>query len=242
MVRGLEHDPSASAFHMTISAMLLYGSHARGDEDIFSDTDLLLISEDDRPQHVQKGHLSTSIYPLEDLLTRARQGDLFVCHIAREAKAIYDPSDQLGLLRQHFVLRASYEQEILHASDLGWFIVDFGRESHLQSLLNRRIAWCVRTILIAKSAELKRPVFSAAELAEFAQSGDVLRLIKNKETDRADPEALAMLRNFLLAFGSVRFQGAVASYGAYLKQFSDTSNSVALSLIKAEAASETFGY
>ncbi|NTA13802.1 nucleotidyltransferase domain-containing protein [Agrobacterium tumefaciens] len=227
---------------MTISAMFLFGSHARGDEDIYSDTDLLLISQDDRPQHVQKGHLSTSIYPLEDLLKRARDGDLFVCHIAREAKAIYDPSDQLNLLRDHFVLRASYQQEIGHASDLGWFIVDFGQDSRLQSLLNRRIAWCVRTILIAKSAELKRPVFSAVELAAFAESGDVFKLIKNKETDRADPEALAMLGNFLLAFGAARFQPDASSYGGYVKRFSDTSNSVALSLIKAEASSQMFDY
>lgn len=222
--------------------MFLFGSHARGDEDIYSDTDLLLISQDDRPQHVQKGHLSTSIYPLEDLLKRARDGDLFVCHIAREAKAIYDPSDQLELLRQHFALRASYEREILHASDLGWFIIDFGCKNHLQSLLNRRIAWCVRTILIAKSAELKRPVFSAAELAAVAESSDVLKLIKNKETDRADPEAMAMLGKFLLAFGAARFQRGDPSYGAYVKRFSDTFNSVALSFVKAEASSQTFDY
>ncbi|WP_105385215.1 anti-phage Hailong system nucleotidyltransferase HalB [Neorhizobium alkalisoli] len=227
---------------MTISAMFLFGSHARGDEDIYSDTDLLLISQDDRPQHVQKGHLSTSIYPLEDLLKRARDGDLFVCHIAREAKAIYDPSDQLELLRQHFALRASYEREILLASDLGWFIIDFGYKSHLQSLLNRRIAWCVRTILIAKSAELKRPVFSAAELAAVAESSDVLKLIKNKETDRADPEAMAMLGKFLAAFGTRRFQRGAISYGTYVRRFSDTSNNVALSLIKAEASSQTFDY
>ena len=227
---------------MTISAMFLFGSHARGDEDIYSDTDLLLISHDDRPQHVQKGHLSTSIYPLDDLLRRARDGDLFVCHIAREAKAIYDPDDQLDLLRNHFVLRASYEQEIAQASDLGWFIIDFGHESQLQSLLNRRIAWCVRTILIAKSAELEQPVFSAAELAAFAGSSDVLKLIKNKETDRADPEALSMLGNFLLSFGAARFQRNVTSYGAYVKHFSETRNSVALSLIKAEASSQTLEY
>lgn len=222
--------------------MLLYGSHARGDEDIYSDTDLLLISEDDRPQHVQKGHLSTSIYPLDDLLRRASSGDLFVCHLAREAEAIYDPTGQLELLREHFVLRASYEHEIMHASDLGWFIIDFGHRGHLQSLVNRRIAWCVRTILIAKSAELKRPVFSATELSRFAQSSDVLTLIKNKETDRADPHATAMLGRFLNAFGMVRFQRGAPSYGAYVKRFSDTSNNVALSLIKAGAPSQTFDY
>jgi len=227
---------------MTISAMFLFGSHARGDEDIYSDTDLLLISHDDRPQHVQKGHLSTSIYPLDDLLRRAQQGDLFVCHIVREAKAIYDPTNQLDLLRDHFILRASYAPEITQASDLGWFIVDYGHEARFQSLLNRRIAWCVRTILIAKSAEQKRPVFSAAELAAFAASSDVLRLIKNKETDRADPNALSMLGNFLLSFGKARFQRNVTSYGAYVKHFSETRNSVALSLIKAEASSQTLDY
>lgn len=51
-----------------------------------------------------------------------------------------------------------------------------------------------------------------------------------------------MLSNFLLAFGAVRFQRNAASYGAYVKRFSKTSNSVALSFIKAEASSQTFDY
>lgn len=230
------------ATEMTVTAMLLFGSHARGDEDIFSDTDLLLISEDDRPQHVQKGHLSTSIYPLEDLLQRAKNGDLFVCHITREAKAIYDPVDQLALLRAHFVLRTSYQKEIEHASDLGWFIVDFGHESRLQQLINRRIAWCVRTILIAKSAELKRPVFSAANLSVFAQSGDVLTLIKNKETDRVDPNAIRMLTKFLIDIEEREIGPGQTSYGEYIQRFSQTGNIVGLSLIKAEGASQFFEY
>lgn len=222
--------------------MLLFGSHARGDEDVYSDTDLLLISQDDHPRHIQKGHLSTSIYPADELLKRAENGDLFVCHIVREAKAIYDPLDQLALLQARFLLRASYEQEIQNASDLGWFIIDYGHGSNLTSLLNRRIAWCVRTILIARSAEQEHPVFSAGELSVFARSGDVLKLIKNKDTDRVDPEAMRMLRKFLVEFGKDRFQRGPVSYGVYLKRFSDTSNTVALAFIRAEGEAAVADY
>ncbi|WP_113367304.1 nucleotidyltransferase domain-containing protein [Rhizobium mayense] len=227
---------------MTITAMLLFGSHARGDEDVYSDTDLLLISQDDQPRHIQKGHLSTSIYPAEDLLKRAENGDLFVCHIVREAKAIYDPLDQLASLQARFLLRASYEQEIQNASDLGWFIIDYGHDNNLTSLLNRRIAWCVRTILIARSAEKRKPVFSAEELSAFARSDDVLKLIKNKDTNRVDPGAMKMLHQFLIEFGKDKFQRGPISYGAYLKRFSDTSNTVALAFIRAEGEAAVADY
>lgn len=227
---------------MTISAMLLFGSHARGDHDVYSDTDLLLISHDEQPRHVQKGHLSTSIYPLGDLMKRAQDGDLFVCHIVREAIAIYDPLDQLALLRTHFVLRESYRQEIQNASDLGRFIVDYGHSSKLTSLVNRRIAWCIRTILIARSAELKKPVFSAAELSVRADSENVMRVIKNKDTDRVDPDAVRMLDQFLTEFGAARFQHGHVSYGSYIKRFSETSNTVALAFVRAEGSSEIVSY
>ena len=80
-----------------ISAILLFGSRAREDNGRGSDTDLLLISPPGTPQHKSIGHLSMFFYPWEKLTNDAREGDLFVCHIVREAKPVFD-FDSVSLL------------------------------------------------------------------------------------------------------------------------------------------------
>ena len=54
--------------------MLLFGSHARGDQGSRSDTDLLLITQEDAPGHVMNGRLSTSFYSFEDLRVALNTG------------------------------------------------------------------------------------------------------------------------------------------------------------------------
>lgn len=220
---------------MTATAMLLFGSHARGDQDSRSDTDLLLITQEDAPRHVMNGHLSTSLYPFEDLRDRARNGDLFVCHIVREAKAIYDPGGQLKVLQSEFRLRRCYDDEVQRATDLGWFLVDHGTSITNASLVNKRIAWCVRTILISRSAESGNPVFSALSLAEFARSRFVLTLIKNKDEDIVNTDILRSLEVVLADFGGERVFKKRGDYTDYRKRFVDTLNQVGLGTLRADA-------
>ncbi|MGN7713722.1 anti-phage Hailong system nucleotidyltransferase HalB [Agrobacterium radiobacter] len=220
---------------MTATAMLLFGSHARGDQDARSDTDLLLITQEDTPRHVMNGHVSTSFYSFEDLRSRAQNGDLFVCHIVRESIPIYDPISQLKLLRSEFRLRLSYEDEIQRATDLGWFLVDHGTSITNPSLVNKRIAWCVRTILISRSAESGKPVFSALSLAEFAGSLFVLTLIKNKDEDIVNADILRSLEVVLADFGGKRVFKKRGDYTDYRKRFVDTLNQVGLGTLRADA-------
>ena len=215
--------------------MLLFGSHARGDQDSRSDTDLLLITQEDSQRHVVKGHLSTSLYSFENLRDRAKNGDLFVGHIVREAKAIYDPGGQLNVLQSEFRLRRSYDDEIQRATDLGWFLIDHGASMINASLVNKRIAWCVRTILISRSAESGNPVFSASSLAEFARSRFVLTLIKNKDEEIVIIDILRSLEVVLANFGGERTFKKRGGYTDYRKRFVDTRNHVGLGTLKADA-------
>lgn len=188
---------------MTISAIALFGSRARGDGDQSSDVDLLLITSEEKPRHEAMGQLSLSFYPWADLLHRAGKGDLFVCHLALESKAIYDPDHQLRELQAALHLRESYADEVRAASDLGWSLVRLSGELPNPSLVNRRIAWCVRTILIARSAEAGRPMFSAAELTTFAHDNAVAQLIRQKEaTNAPSTSTLDLLREFLTRWGN----------------------------------------
>ncbi|WP_026621593.1 putative nucleotidyltransferase (plasmid) [Ensifer sp. WSM1721] len=222
---------------MPVTAVFLFGSHARGDQDARSDTDLLMVTTEDAPRHSVTGHLSTSFYQLLDLRRRARDGDLFVCHIVREGKALYDPEAQLEELRSKFRLRQSYDAEIQQATDLGWFLFHYGAAVANSSLVNRRIAWCVRTILISRSAEIGSPVFSTSGLAEFAKSNSVFRLIKHKDDKAIDDSLLPALKQLLTRFGGRRMVAHDAGYGGFVRRFNETSNQVALGLLKADAAS-----
>src|SRR3546814_4225669 len=95
-------------------------------------------------------------------------------------------------LRTLFRFKPTYESDARAASDLGWFIVRHGLLLD-QPVVTRRIAWCVRTLLIARSAESGNPIFSANELtasAGFPAAGD---LISQKASRSLEPNSLETL-------------------------------------------------
>lgn len=77
-------------------AFILYGSHARGDADHFSDIDLLTVARDmpnvneiaalvpESPKHL----LQVSHYTWEEIESMSRYGSLFLHHIANEATTL----------------------------------------------------------------------------------------------------------------------------------------------------------
>jgi hypothetical protein len=212
---------------MTISAVLLFGSRARGDHEEGSDLDLLFVTSEPQPRHRAVDHISLSLYPLNTLLDRAAGGDLFVCHLVYEAKPIYDPTGELARLRAAFRFCDSYAREVAHASDLGWMLARFGRSAPNSSLANRRIAWCVRTILIARSAERRHPVFSQRDLAAFAAQESVARLIRQKSSDGPpSQEVLGELRRFLEQWGERDPVPAAAEAFDYEHTFVQSGNDV----------------
>lgn len=218
---------------MTISAVALFGSQARGDSEENSDVDLLLVTSEDTPRHVTMGNLSLSLYPRTHLFDRARKGDLFVCHLAAEAKAIHDPEGVLPALKEALKLRSSYDTEIAAASDLGWLLARFARDLPDVELANRRIAWCVRTILIARSAEAGKPVFSAAHLAAFAGDSRIGELINQKNSDEAPSLATTdQLRGFLQGWGKTDPVPGASKPSDYRPIFRHSDNRVALATLK----------
>lgn len=212
---------------MTISAVALFGSRARGDHGEGSDVDLLFITAERHPRHRTVNNLSLSLYPIDWLLDRAADGDLFICHLAHEAKPLYDPAGEFARVRSTFQFRDSYDREIRHASDLGWLLGRFADDLPNSSLANRRIAWCVRTILIAKSAERRRPIFAPSELTEFSGDATVATLIRQKSSDTAPSEAvLALLREFLQKWGASDPVPDAGSPDEFKVVFRDSGNDV----------------
>ena len=213
-----------------ISAILLFGSRARNDNSRGSDTDLLLISPPGTPQHKSIGHLSMFFYPWEKLTADARDGDLFVCHIVREAKPVFDPLRQLEQLQSQFMLRTSYAREIAHARDLGWFL-DRHASDLRSSVAVRRMIWCIRTILIARLAECGTPIFAPLELAKAAPAS-AADLLADRHQRRLDVTMRQRFRQYMMQEDSNPNLLIGATIEDYRALFARTDNRVGLQTIE----------
>ena len=210
-----------------ISAVLLFGSRARDDHTVGSDTDLLLVSPLRAPKHKSIGHLSMFFYPWNKLVADAQNGDLFVCHIVREAKPIFDPYRQLRTLQKIFRLRASYRREIEQARHVGWLLVRHA-DNLRTSIVARRMVWCVRTILIAKLAERGNPVFAPGQLAAMARSASATDILTERHRRRTDAQMWQRFHQFLAEEGGEPPLGADVPLESYRALFQQTNNSVGL--------------
>jgi predicted nucleotidyltransferase len=223
---------------MALAATLLFGSVARGDQSEGSDTDLLMINLDEEMRHVSVGHLSLYLYPWHQLEQDARDGDLFVCHLVREAKALVDPDNYLTKLREAFRFKPNYQDEICQAVDFGWFLVRFGAELN-SSLQAKRVLWCIRTILIARSAERLDPVFAPRQLAEQTQSAAARDLLSGRRRLREGKALRQSLRHFLEGEAQSDPNLMYANRETLIERFFSTHNKVALQTLAQEEKSQS---
>ncbi len=87
------------------AAVWLYGSYARGCQDQYSDLDILIVSDhsilleaDDLPFTVASEKLSSSAYNWTEFKRMASYGSLFLHHLRREGKPIFESSELNGKL------------------------------------------------------------------------------------------------------------------------------------------------
>jgi hypothetical protein len=131
-------------------------------------------------------------------------------------------------LRSAFHYRANYRREALRAATLGWFLIAHGADLNPQ-LVNRRAAWCVRTILIAEAAERRTPVFAAEDLARMSGDDAVRAIIRRKSSAELDPVTLAELGGFLRRRGySSNRRAGTWDLPRHLAHFRRTGNAVAV--------------
>lgn len=226
---------------MAISLLVLFGSRARGDAVDSSDTDLLLATDEPGIRHVSDGNLSLSFYCDAELKERAARGDLFVCHVVREGRLLAGSTVLFDEIRSAFRLRSDYGGEIAKASDLGWFLIGYGSALGNVQLVNRRLAWVARTILIARSAESGSPVFSPKALADWAGAPEVEALVSNRYSAEPDAKSPVILRNLLEQWGWSRTVGVPESFGSYRERFAATGNAVALQTLEWRARIQADG-
>jgi hypothetical protein len=194
--------------------------------------DLLLWTSEGQPQHFKQGVLSLSFYSRAELLERAAAGDLFASHLAHEAVAVWDPRSLLGELRAAFRPKASYDETVRNAEDLGYYLL-LNTPLIEPSLLNRRIAWVVRTILIARTIERSRLTFAPTELMQGLGAYDIFPLLAAKDDDDVDEDRLGLFETFLKRWGVRR--GPPAAPADYEELFKTTGNTFGLKTMRSAA-------
>jgi len=226
---------------MTVSAVMLFGSRARGDNTAASDTDLLMMTEDRAaPRHAVVAGISLSFYAQSDFVRRAEEGDLFVWHVLFEGRPLYDPSNRFEDLRGCFRLRSSYDREIGQGAALAWMLVRFGHRYRSSALAARRATWAVRTILIARSAEQGLPRFAAAELEKLAPLPETTRLIRLKTEGGLSDGAVEDLRRFLVAQRLPNPVPHAPDEEGFRHHFEESGNEVGIGFLQARHADQDY--
>ena len=208
-----------------IEALMLFGSAARGDTDENSDIDILAISSADLPFSRKVSGIEIQFMNADKLIEMGQSGNLFALHLAREGQVIFDFSGHLSCLKSSAVPKKSYSKERSEAFDLAWFLHDFGLQ-YESALVNKRIAWCVRTVTISLLVEKNEIIFSPSVLSERFPVHEVPFLIGLRRSDLQSHNRINRLKAFLVGFGAVRPDAS--SPKEFMEYFRETQNQVAI--------------
>ncbi|EEE44249.1 anti-phage Hailong system nucleotidyltransferase HalB [Roseibium alexandrii] len=223
-----------------IDALMLYGSAARRDTDENSDIDLLAVCNTDLPYSHKVNGIEIQFMNADKLIEMGQSGNLFAMHLAYEGQVIFDFSGHFSRLKDSAVPKKSYSEERKKALDLGWFLHDFGEE-YDPALVNKRIAWCVRTVVISLLAEKGEIAFSPAVLAERFPLYEVPFLIGLRRSNLQSHARMIRLNSFLMGFCAMRPDAS--SPTEFLDYFNETQNEVAVGTYRqlVKKAEDSFG-
>lgn len=212
-------------------ALILYGSAARGDNNEDSDIDLLIVTSESKISSVKFHGMEMQAYSETYLLSLARSGNLFAIHLAWEGRPCVDNINFFPRLKSNIKIKRSYAREIAHASALGFYLLDHSVTYSNNVLINKRIAWCARTIMIAKLVERGVIAFSPQELLKHYPETYSSRLVGLRRSASERRSRFRDLKSFLEHHGTPFLKGG--SEESYIKLFTKTKNDVALSTVKA---------
>lgn len=211
------------------TCVLLFGSLARGDGSSESDIDILVSSPKGRISSVKDGHAEVQYTPQDKLLEMARRGDLFAIHLAYEARIISDPSNFFQEFKSCLVIKKDYSQERRWAFSLLAYLIKRRVAHRGIQLRNKRIAWCVRTVLISLLIEEGRIIFSPRRLLNHYDEPYIGKLLSMRRGDTSGHLYKNGIIGFLKKFGGSEYLGYSAQ--ELEVEFLHEENRVAISTI-----------
>lgn len=185
----------------TVSAIVLYGSRARGDAVEGSDLDLLALVPTLQPT-ISAGAVSLSFYTSAQL--ESGVGTLFGAHLKRDGEVLFDHDGCLtaALSRMGQVDTTRLFRRALHLSQL-FTTPERDLPKYLSGLL-RQARYLLRSSLYAQAIASGAPCFSVREIAVRHDDPDLARLLASRQ--QGDPAledyfaCLSRLRDLLGEF------------------------------------------
>ncbi len=179
-------------------SLLLYGSCARGDYDTNSDIDLLRITKGRACARRLDQRTTLHVYDIDDLITMAQNGSLFVLHLVEEAISIEDSRGYLDMLASRFTRPSSYLSDARMDLSAATSLLDVQ-----ESLFNRApkgfanaAVYLCRTLVYAEHADRGAFSFSLRKLAEYDPVAAILFSFRERSISFAD---FSMVREIVKA-------------------------------------------
>lgn len=174
-----------------MKALALFGSTARCEREIDSDIDLLGVYDKTTIHYSSESIVNLYLYPEKLLIEKMETGDLFALHLAKEALPIHG-GEFLKEIFSSFKYKQDYSYEINTALFISKILIKNYTSIANKAIVNKKLAWCLRTIIIAISAQDKNPVFSKRSISEYIKlpsfkATEILYFINTKSIKHALP-------------------------------------------------------
>lgn len=197
-----------------MKALAIFGSTARNDRNIDSDIDLIGIYDENIIKAKNCSNTSLFLYPEVLLSEKMLSGDLFALHLVKESVPLYG-EELLHKVYSNFKYKNSYGEEINTSLKLASEILKQYTQLNEYSEANKKIVWCLRTLIISLSAQDRAPVFSKQSISEYIplsiSSKSILKLINLKDTKEQFSENILKKFNCLFDELSKKFKCSESS-------------------------------
>lgn len=161
---SLRHDLGEVISGDPFEAALLYGSWARGDADVDSDLDILLVEANANYTTIPDGQVSVARYDTCDVTDLS--GTLFGFHLARDGVVLHDPDDWLASVLAAF--RPPEQRSIIARVRSLTPVLDVSARDQQLYIegLTKVGRYLLRSAMYAQALDDGRPCFSVRELAD----------------------------------------------------------------------------
>lgn len=163
-----------------ITAMLIYGSQARGDATATSDLDLLALVPEQRPS-LHCGDISISFYTNSQLETGI--GTLFGTHLKRDSKILWDPDGTLMIIisKMGDLDTGRLFQRATSMSTI-FTTRNYDLPKYLEGL-SKHARYLLRSCLYTQAIANGQPCFSVREIASRHGDPELVNLLASRQSD-----------------------------------------------------------